>query len=157
MSTASSSPGLAKAITLTGLLAGTLDITAAIVMYVTATGKSGLDVLRYVASGAFGSEAFTGGMPMALAGLIFHYIIAYSFTIIYFLLYKKIILVSKNTVINALVYGIVVWIIMNIIVLPLSNVPPFTFDLAKAIKGATVLILAIGVPVSFLANRFYSR
>ncbi|HEY8935113.1 MAG TPA: hypothetical protein VIM65_07825 [Cyclobacteriaceae bacterium] len=157
MSSTSSSTGLIKAIALTGLLAGTLDIAAAIVMYVTATGKSGLDVLRYIASGAFGTTAFSGGMPMSIAGLIFHYIIAYSFTTIYFILYKKIILISKNAVINAVVYGIIVWIVMNIIVLPLSNVPPFTFDLAKAIKGATILILAIGVPVSFLANRFYSK
>jgi len=157
MSSTSSSTGLIKAIALTGLLAGTLDIVAAIVMYVTATGKSGLDVLRYIASGAFGTEAFRGGMPMAIAGLIFHYIIAYSFTTIYFILYKKIILISKNAVINAVVYGIIVWIVMNIIVLPLSNVPPFMFDLMKAIKGATILILAIGVPVSFSAERFYSK
>lgn len=44
-----------------GLLVGTLDITAASVQYYARTGKSPLNVLRFVASGVFGQAALSGG------------------------------------------------------------------------------------------------
>ena len=64
-----------KAILKTGLIAGTLDILAAIVILAK---MNAVGVLQYVASGVFGKEAFSGGTTMAIAGLIFHYIIAFS-------------------------------------------------------------------------------
>lgn len=67
-----------------GLLAGTLDISAACVQYYMKTGKNPDYVLKYVASGAFGKDAFTGGIVMSMAGLLFHYLIAFSFTLFFF-------------------------------------------------------------------------
>ena len=57
------SQSAASAIVLTGFIAGTLDITAACIQYYIRTGKGPANVLRYVASGVFGKEAFTGGVP----------------------------------------------------------------------------------------------
>ena len=68
----------------TALLVGTLDIVAAFVDYWLATGRGPEGVLRYVASGAFGSAAFTGGICMIWYGLLFHYMIAAAWTALFF-------------------------------------------------------------------------
>ena len=140
-----------------GLLAGTLDITTAFIHYHIKTGKGPFGVLNFVASGFFGKAAFEGGTPMALWGLLFHFIIAFAWTIIFFFLYPSIHLVSKNKIVNGLLYGIVIWAVMNLAVLPLSNVPPFQFDITKAIIAMLILMLAVGLPVSIIISRYYEK
>ena len=49
---------------LAAILVGTLDITAACIQYFIKTGKNPTGVLRFVASGAFGTDAFTGSNMM---------------------------------------------------------------------------------------------
>ena len=140
-----------------GLLAGSLDITCALVQYYLKTGKDPSNVLRFVASGAFGKEAFTGGTTMAVAGLLFHYVIAFSWTIIFFFLYPKIALMRKNIIVTAFLYGAFVWLVMNRVVLPLSAAPPQPFIINQAIIAMLILVFAIGLPLSLFAKRSYSR
>lgn len=147
---------LTTAILLSGLLVGTLDIAAALIQYYAQTGKDPLNVLRYIASGVFGTDAFTGGVPMAGWGLFFHFIIAYSFTGFFFLIYPKWPLLSKNPWLTGLCYGILIWFVMNILVLPVSNVPQPAFNLQKALVAAAVLVAAIGLPLSFIAKRHFT-
>ena len=149
-------PNLSKLILLSGLLVGTLDITAALVQYYAQTGKDPLNVLRFIAGGVFGPAAFSGGVPMAGWGLIFHFIIAFSFTGFFFLLYSRWTILAKNRFITGLAYGVFIWFVMNVIVLPLSNVPQSAFNLQKALVAAAILITAIGLPLSFIAKRFIS-
>ena len=52
----------------TGLLAGTLDAVAAIVNYTINGGKLPSKIFQYIASGAVGPQAFTGGASV----LFFH-------------------------------------------------------------------------------------
>lgn len=66
-SSAAKSSTFWKAISITWLIAGTLDIITAIIV----SGASPENVLRYVASGAFGPQAFQGGTLIILSGLLF--------------------------------------------------------------------------------------
>jgi uncharacterized membrane protein YagU involved in acid resistance len=147
---------LISAIVWAGLLAGTLDIIAACGLFSIRTGQDPTIVLRFVASGALGAKAMTGGWTTALLGLLFHFIIAFSWTILFFLISPK--LPKGSWIVYGLSYGIVVWLLMNLIVIPyLSKITPRPFNWEGAITGAIVLMLAIGLPVSYLSNRFYSR
>lgn len=137
----------------TGLIVGTLDILAAMVHYFIKTGKNGLNVLKFVASGVFGNSAFTGGNDMMLYGLLFHYCIALTFTFFFFGIYSKIPALSKHNVLTGIGYGIFIWLIMQRIVVPLSNTPKAPFDAVNALIGASILILCIGLPLSFMAHR----
>ena len=115
-------------------------------------------MFRYIASGAFGAErAFAGGNDMVILGALFHYLIAYSWTTLFFILYLVTPLVRKNILLTGALYGIFVWIIMNRVVIPLSQIQQGPFNLQGALTGAAILIVAIGLPISFLAHRFYSR
>ncbi len=64
-----------------GFIVGTLDILAAFINYYINTGKSPEPVLKFIASGVFGKSAFTIGNEMLAWGLLFHYGIAFIFTI----------------------------------------------------------------------------
>lgn len=137
-----------------GLLSGTLDILAACGLFSIRTGQDPTTVLRFVASGALGAKALTGGWTAALLGLFFHFIIAFSWTILFFLVNPK--LPKGNWIIYGLLYGLVVWLVMNLIVLPyLSKITPRPFNWESAITGVIVLMLAIGLPVSYLSHKFY--
>jgi hypothetical protein len=45
--------------------------------------------------------------------------------------------------------------VMNFVVLPLSNTPKAPFNLFNAVKALLILIVVIGLPLSFLANHFF--
>src|SRR5690606_37319184 len=106
-------------------------------------------------SGVFGKKAFTSGPIMILWGVLFHFLIAMLFTIFYFLIYKKIKRLGKHIVLVAVLYGSFVWVIMNLIVVPLSFTPPITFTLQKVIISLLILIICIGLPITFMARKYY--
>ena len=141
-----------------GLLVGTLDILSAFTYYFLKTGnKNVFIVLKYVASGAFGKKALSGGNEMILAGLIFHYAIAFSFTVFFFWLFPKIKPASKNLLVTGIIYGLFVWVVMNILVVPLSQIGTRPSNLSNAIINALILIVCIGIPLAFIAGKFYSK
>ncbi|HEX6915566.1 MAG TPA: hypothetical protein VF145_10015 [Chitinophagaceae bacterium] len=141
-----------------GLLAGTLDILAAINSYYLRRGRGPEGVFRYIASGAFGSKAFTGGGEMIVAGIIFHYLIAFGFTILFFAVYPKVKRIAAiNIVITGFVYGLIAWLLMNLLVVPLSNTPPVKQDLTQVITGMLFLMVFIGLPVAFIAGKYFKR
>ena len=141
-----------------GLITGTLDILSAFIYYYIKSGKTNfLVIFKFIASGIFGKAAGDGGTNMILAGLILHYAIAFAFTIFFFWLYPKVNLMSKNRVVTAIIYGLFVWSVMNLIVVPLSNTAQRPFNIANAVTNMCILIICIGVPLSFIANAYYKK
>ena len=90
-------------------------------------------------------------------GLVFHYIIAFSFTILFFLLYPKLTILSKNRIITGIVYGLFIWAFMNLVVVPLSNVVHRPFKLEGMLINMAILVVLIGIPLSFMANAYYRK
>lgn len=142
---------------ITGLLAGTLDIAAACTQYGLATHKSPVNVLNFVASGVFGPAAFAGGPGMALAGLGFHYLIAIGWAGAFYWLYPRVALLRNPPVLVGLLYGAVVWLVMNRLVLPNSQAPKLPFKPGPAALGLGILMLCIGLPIAWRAARYYAR
>ncbi|HTQ63625.1 MAG TPA: hypothetical protein VMI12_02455 [Puia sp.] len=140
-----------------GFLVGAADIVAAFLHYIIATGKNPERVLWFIASGVWGKDAYSGGLQMAVAGLLLHFLIAYAFTILFFFLYPRLNLGSKNKIVIGSLYGIFIWLVMNLIVVPLSNTQKFGFSIKQTAIGIFILIIAIGIPLSFIAGRFFSK
>jgi len=141
----------------TGLLAGTFDILAAFIQYFISFHRNPLRVLLFIASGVFGKNAYTGGNLMYLAGAIFHYMIAFAFTILFFFCYPLISKLSLNRVITGIAFGVFIWLVMNLLVVPLSRTVPIPFHWPKVLLAMAILVVAIGVPLSYTAYRFYSN
>ena len=145
-----------KIILLTGFIAGTLDGTAATIQFLIKGGKDPGRIFKYISSAVFGPDAYNGGFPMILSGVVFHYIIAYSLTLFFFLIYHKMPILAKNKYITGICYGIFAWIVTTQIIVRLSLLKP-VFHLDQAIIAMLILIAMIGLPISILANRFYSK
>ncbi|WP_276502336.1 hypothetical protein [Terrimonas pollutisoli] len=145
-----------KTILLSGLLVGSLDIIAALVQFYSKTGKDPLIVLKYIASAVFGKSAYSGSNSMAVWGLLLHFLIAFIWTIFFFLIYPKLKLLSWNRIVTGIIYGIFIWIIMTQVVVPISKATAGAFNVKNAIIAVLILIAVIGIPLSFIAHRFYS-
>jgi hypothetical protein len=139
-----------KRLLLTGILVGTLDIIAAFTQHYLNTGKGPDGVVKFIASGLFGTTAFAGGASMVIAGLIIHYLIAISFTLIFFLLIKNIELLRVNRLVTGLLYGAFIWFIMNRIVLPITKAPPLPRTLSGDLQALAILVACVGLPLAFL-------
>jgi uncharacterized membrane protein YagU involved in acid resistance len=111
--------------------------------------------LQGIASGVFGKDAFSGGAIMVLYGIIFHFIIAYCFAIGFFMVFPLIPFLRKQKVISGLLYGIFVWLVMNLIVLPLSNTFQSAFKWDSVLRAVVILMLCVGLPVSLITHKYY--
>jgi uncharacterized membrane protein YagU involved in acid resistance len=147
------SPQYAKAIALCCLIAGTLDISDALIFYYF-HGVPPTRILQSIASGILGRASFTQGSRSALLGLFLHYFIATTVATIYIFASRRLPL-SRHPFLWGSLYGILVYIVMNYIVFPLSKIglrptPP----LPSLINGVAALILCIGIPIALIARRY---
>jgi len=148
----------AGAVFLSSLVAGTMDILAATIVYTVILQKTtAIKLLQSIASGVFKKEAYSGGAQMAWLGLGFHYLIASTFALFYFIIYPYIPLLKKNTFLSGILYGTFVWSIMNLIVLPtvFPLLPPKNLDF-QLILSILILIFCIGLPIAFITKKHYS-
>lgn len=139
-----------------GLIAGTLDICAAFLTAYVRRGIAPQRVLYFVASGLIGSAASEGGAGIALLGLFLHFVIATGAAVIFYLASRKWMFLVERPVVTGLLYGIAVYLFMNLIVVPLSRTPKLPVTLSGTIIGVVTLMLCIGLPIALVTRR-YSR
>lgn len=128
---------------LTGLLAGALDGAAATLLFLARGNKNPALLFRYIASAVYGDAAFKGGARMVVLGLLFHMTIAMAWVAFYFA-------VAGRFPLHPLVYGTLVWVVMNLVVLPLSRAKPRPFSLFFAVVNWLILVVTIGLPSAYL-------
>jgi len=138
-----------------GLLAGTLDITENLI-FNQLRGISPKMVFQYIASGLVGRKAFQSGLGSVALGVVLHYAIALTWTGIFYLASRRVLIAIRRPIVSGLVYGCVIYLFMNFVVLPLSGVPHTrnAVTLASRVNGVLALLLCIGLPVSLLVRRY---
>ena len=136
------------------LIAGTLDITAA---FLTAWFRAGVTpgrVLQFIASGLLGAASFNGGTKTVLLGLALHFLIATVATAVFYFASRKLLVLIEHPVVFGLLYGVVVYVVMNFAVLPLSRVQLRPMTLTGFTIGILTLMLCIGLPIALIVRRF---
>ncbi|MGC4034796.1 MAG: hypothetical protein QM764_02470 [Chitinophagaceae bacterium] len=151
------SPNKFNAILKTALLAGTLDISGAFIHYTILTRNNPVKILYFIASALLGKDALSGGFAMAALGLFLHYLIAFIFTVFFFSIYPRLQFLSKNIVLTGLGYGLFVWLVMNLVVLPLSHIGLRPFNPIQSTIGILIILFAIGLPIAILTYRYYLK
>ncbi len=146
-----------KTILWSGLIAGVLDAMAGIVVYFIYFGFNPFQVLQFIASGVYGPEAIDSGIPMMVAGTFFHFLIAFVVAAIYFWAYPKISLLRNNVVLMGLIYGAGIWAVMNLLILPSSNIPKAPFDASLAVVGIIWHMVLVGLPIALITAKHFSR
>lgn len=141
-----------RAIGLTGLIVGAMDITSAFII-ARSRGSTPTRLLQFVASGLLGPRAFEGGLSSAALGLALHFVIAFTLVAVFYAARRRLPPIQQRAVISGLIYGLIVFSVMNLIVLPLSAARPrhtLTGDLIQI----AIHLFVIGLPTSLLLRRF---
>ena len=113
-----------------------------------------ISVLQYVASGAMGNAAFAGGLATALLRLVLDFFMTTIMAGVFILVADRIPLLRRYIIPGSLLYGFGVFIVMNLIVLPLSAAPPLPAPPTWLfIEIILEHILLIGLPLGILIRR----
>lgn len=145
-----------KTVLLTGLFAATADLVSAFISVFLKTGKFSEKMFNYIAGGALGLDtALKGGTPIALLGLFFHYFIALSFTLFFFLLLPHAKFLFCNKYLVGMLYAVFVNLVMERLVLPLTPLPRGPFSLTHAYIDWVVLGVLFGIPIVMNAYKYY--
>lgn len=141
------------AIVWAGLACGTLDITAALLVY-GHFGRPPLRLLQGIAAGLLGSRAFEGGIATAVLGLFCHYFIAFSASTVYFAASRWLPFLLQHALISGVLFGVAVYFFMNRIVVPLSGAIKFPFSFKMTVIGVVIHIFCAGLPIALAVRRF---
>ena len=141
-----------RAIAITGLIVGAMDITSAFIIAI-ARGSTVMRLLQFVASGLIGQQAFAGGTATAALGLGLHFVIAFSLVAVFYVASRSLAFIPRHAAISGLIYGLIVFGVMNLIVLPLSAAKP-RHTLSGDLIQIGIHLFVIGLPTSLLIRRF---
>jgi len=135
-----------------GIIAGTLDITDAIVFY-HFRGVPAVTILQSVASGLLGASAYQGGARTAALGLLLHFVIAIGAATVFYLASLRMRFLWRQPLISGAIFGLCVYVVMNFIVLPLSAfaVRPFQVN-AVFFNLLLAHVCFIGWPIAVAAR-----
>jgi hypothetical protein len=137
------------AIVVGGVVAGTLDLLQACILF-------GWQTPLFVAGGLVGLDAAgNGGAGTYILGVLLHFFIALSAAAIYYAASRRLVFLRRNWLVCGLFFGIAVELVMRLIVLPLSALHakgPYT--LGSEIQGLVAHMLLIGLPISFSVRQF---
>jgi hypothetical protein len=139
-----------------GIISGTLDAIAGVIVYYIWFGFNPFQVLQYIASGVHGPTAINGSIAMIFAGIGYHYFIAFVVAAIYFFAYPKFSVLRDHKVIAGLIFGLGIWLVMNLLVLPNSNIPKGPFDAGLAIVGILWHTTLVGLPIALITSNHYN-
>jgi hypothetical protein len=143
-----------RTIALGTLVVGTLDISDALI-YSAFRGVTPIRLFHAIASGLLGREAATaGGLATAFLGVFLHYFIAFGIVTTCYLASRKIPFLTRHPWIAGALYGVLVYLFMNLVVIPLSaigtiGIPKRT---ASIINGVLIHIFGIGIPSALFAR-----
>ena len=137
-----------------GLIAGTLDITAACTYSWIRANVTPVRVLQYVASGVLGTQSFAGGAQNAAVRLALHFLIATTAAAVFYFASRKWLFLVEHPIVAGLLYGIPVYAVMNFIVLPLSRVTLGSPPLSSRIINLVILMFCIGLPIALIVRRY---
>ena len=137
-----------------GLAAGILDIVYAFVL-AGLRGGTPLRVLQSIASGLLGADAYKGGIATGALGLSLHLAILIVAAAVYFLVAKNWALVRQHYLLFGALFGVLVYLAMNFVVLPLSAVPfKISYPPLTILQGFVSHALLVGIPIAWCLRRF---
>lgn len=113
-----------------------------------------IPLYQYIASGALGESAFAGGIPTALLGVLFHFVFSIVIAGIFILGVDRIPLLRRHIIPGSLLYGFGVFIVMNMIVTPLSATPPIPAPTTSELIVTIIIhILVAGLLLGIVVRR----
>ena len=133
------------------LVVGILDAADALIFF-GLRGAKPIRIFQSIASGLLGRAAFSGGLRTAMLGAGLHFFIAFMIVATFFLASRRIPILRRSPVWSGLIYGIAVYLVMNLVVLPLSAAGRGSFQWPVVANGLIIHMLGVGLPTSLFAR-----
>ncbi|HEX8224598.1 MAG TPA: hypothetical protein VF605_12345 [Allosphingosinicella sp.] len=134
-------------------MAGTLDILSAF-LFAGMSGMKPLGVLRFVASGPFGA-APDAGPGWAAVGLAVHFAIMACMAAAYMLAAPRIPALLRHPSPAGLAYGLLLWLVMYWLVMPLRFGMPLPNTLWAVGNQLFSHCILVGIPIALVARRYF--
>lgn len=137
-----------------GLAAGLLDLLLIFAIWDTFENVPPVVILQAIATAFMGDAAYQAGNPAALLGLVLHFFVSLCFAAVYVIVAGRIALLKTYPFIFGPVYGIIAYLVMTYIVVPLSLAtfgrPETLFDLARSVL---MHMFIFAPPIAWAASR----
>jgi hypothetical protein len=137
------------AILLGGMIAATIDIGAACLI----NDRSVPFILHTIAGGILGSRTYAGGNATALLGLALQELMGVLIAAIYVGAARLLPLLARRWITAGLLYGVVIFFVMNYLVVPLSAWKHHAHFSASKFMLNMAAMLLFGVIVAYFARR----
>jgi len=144
-----------RAIVYGGLTVAVLDGLDAIVFFGLRSGVGPVRIFKGIAGGLLGREAaLAGGWPTALLGVAMHCTIATTIVAVFVLLSRRFPLLAQRPFVWGPLYGIGAYLVMNLVVLPLSALhgTGLPSALPVLLNGILIHIIGVGTPSALFAR-----
>jgi uncharacterized membrane protein YagU involved in acid resistance len=147
-----------RAIVVGGLVAGTLDIGAAALI----NRVSPVLIAHYIATGIMGPAALSAGAPAACLGVLLQWAMSVVIAAIYWFVTARMPQLRARWWLGGLLAGVVIFLVMNFIVMPLSAAPVTLHEVIarfRPAKGAENLLamFVFGLIVAYCARHLPAR
>ncbi len=145
--------GAQMAIMWGGMACGILDGAAASAQFVL-KGIAPVRVWQGVASGLLGARAFERGWLSGALGLILHFAISFIVAAVFVEACRQMPFLAETFWISGPLYGVIVFLVMNLLVVPLSARPKRPASLQIIAVQVVIHMVFVGLPIAIAAKRF---
>lgn len=141
------------AVLLAGFIAGTIDIGAAAIIFAVHPAI----IMQAIASGVLGRAAFFDGIASVTLGLLLQWLMSGIIAAVYVAAARSWPSLRRHWIWCGLLYGVVVFGVMNYVVVPLSAAYPHNPFTPRTLIESLIAMLLFGVLVAFFARRTQPR
>jgi hypothetical protein len=113
----------------------------------------GMGAWQSVASGLLGKASFEGGSRTIALGLVLHFFIAFVMALVYVKASHRLPALTARPILMGVLYGLVLYVVMNFVVVPLSAIGFHAPSLKGVLKSLPPHILFVGPAIALVAAR----
>ena len=135
-----------------GLIVGILDGLFAFVFYGWILGVKPLRIFQSVASALLGRASFERGVSTFLFGLLLHFLVAACIAAVYYAASLKLRVLIHHAVVSGLIYGLIAYLVMNYVIIPLSRIGLRPTTLRVFLPAFIAHAFLVGLPVALVAR-----
>jgi uncharacterized membrane protein YagU involved in acid resistance len=144
---------IAKAVVIGGLIGGALDLLFA-VSFAGYNGAAPSRVFQAIASGLLGDAAFSGGADVQALGVACHFGISLLWAALFAVIASRLPALTRRPILAGLAFGVIVFLSMRLVVLPLSTYPrPVTFKPLATVLDLLSHMILFGTPIALVVSR----
>jgi hypothetical protein len=134
------------------LVVGTLDALDALVFFGLRSGATPVRIFQGIAGGWLGRATYSGGLRTAALGVATHYGIAFGIVVTYFVVSRRVRLLTRHPIPCGVVYGLLAWLFMNRVVIPLSAIGTASWPVLPVLaNGLLIHAFGVGLPSAVFA------